>query len=77
MPLTTPLTAQQLYQDTRERLELGWFAGCSGGERLINGDTASAADQVGHLNLIHPGRIQIFGHQEIEYYDNLPARSRG
>jgi len=24
---------------------------------------------VGHLNMIHPSRIQIFGTQEIEYYE--------
>lgn len=76
MPLTTPLTIQQLFDDNREALDLGWFAGFSGSERLISGDAASAADQVGHLNLIHPGRIQVFGHQEIEYYHNLRAQSR-
>jgi HPr kinase/phosphorylase len=63
MPLSTPLSIQQLYDDNREALELGWFAGFPGGERLISGDATSAADQVGHLNLIHPGRIQVFGHQ--------------
>lgn len=77
MPLSTPLSIQQLYDDNRESLELGWFAGFSGSERLISGDAASAADQVGHLNLIHPGRIQVFGHQEIEYYQKLRAQSRG
>ena len=55
--LQTPLTIQRLYDDNRESLQLGWFAGFPGGERLISGDVASAADQVGHLNLIHPGRI--------------------
>ena len=77
MPLSTPLSIQQLYDDNRESLELGWFAGFSGSERLISGDAASAADQVGHLNLIHPGRIQVFGHQEIEYYQKLRTQSRG
>ena len=76
MPLPTPLSIQQLYDDNRESLQLGWFAGFPGGERLISGDATSAADQVGHLNLIHPGRIQIFGHQEIEYYKRLSAASR-
>src|SRR6476620_5346956 len=76
MPLSTPLSIQQLYDDNREALELGWFAGFPGGERLISGDATSAAEQVGHLNLIHPGRIQIFGHQEIEYYKRLSAASR-
>src|ERR1700761_5324349 len=74
--LQTPLTIQRLYDDNRETLQLGWFAGFPGGERLISGDVASAADQVGHLNLIHPGRIQVFGHQEINYYQRLKANSR-
>eukprot|EP01030_Chromulinospumella_sphaerica_P007448 gene7448-7284_t len=55
---------------------LGWFAGFPGGERLISGDVASAADQVGHLNTIHPGRIQVFGHQEINYYQRLKSLTR-
>ncbi|HTH45492.1 MAG TPA: HPr(Ser) kinase/phosphatase [Oxalicibacterium sp.] len=76
MPSSTTLTIQQLYDDNRETLQLGWFAGFSGGERLISGDATSSADQVGHLNLIHPGRIQIFGHQEIDYYKRLSPRSR-
>ena len=71
-----PLTIQRLYDDNRERLDLGWFAGFAGAERLISGDAASAADQVGHLNLIHPGRIQVFGHQETDYYQRLSQESR-
>ena len=76
MPLATPLSVQQLYDDNREALELGWFAGFPGGERLISGDATSASDQVGHLNLIHPGRIQVFGHQETAYYNKLTPTSR-
>jgi HPr kinase/phosphorylase len=76
MPAPTSLSIQQLYDDNREALELGWFAGFPGGERMILGDAASAADQVGHLNLIHPGRIQVFGHQETEYYQRLSPASR-
>jgi HPr kinase/phosphorylase len=74
--MQAPLTIQRLYDENRETLQLGWFAGFQGGERLILGDTASAADQVGHLNLIHPGRIQIFGHQEINYYQRLKEETR-
>lgn len=73
---STPLSVQQLYDDNREALQLGWFAGFPGGERLIAGDAASAADQVGHLNLIHPGRLQVFGHQETEYYNRLSVTAR-
>ncbi len=76
MPLPTPLSIQQLYDDNRESLQLGWFAGFPGGERQISGDATSAADQVGHLNLIHPGRIQVFGHQETDYYQRLSPGAR-
>jgi HPr kinase/phosphorylase len=76
MPAYTALSIQQLYEENRESLQLGWFAGFPGGERLISGDAVSAADQVGHLNLIHPGRIQVFGHQETEYYQHLSNTSR-
>lgn len=76
MPASTPLSVQQLYDDNREPLQLGWFAGFPGGERLISGDAVSAADQVGHMNPIHPGRIQIFGHQETEYYQRLSPNGR-
>jgi HPr kinase/phosphorylase len=76
MPASTPLSIQQIYEENREALQLGWFAGFPGGERLISGDAISAADQVGHLNLIHPGRIQVFGHQETDYYKRLSPTSR-
>ena len=48
----------------------------TGDQRLIFGDAASAADQVGHLNLIHPGRIQVFGQQEIDYINRISEHSR-
>ena len=76
MPSYAALSIQQLYDDNRESLQLGWFAGFAGAERLISGDAVSAADQIGHLNLIHPGRIQVYGHQETEYYQRLSPASR-
>ena len=38
MHSSTLLTIQQLYDDNRESLQLGWFAGFPGGERRITGD---------------------------------------
>jgi HPr kinase/phosphorylase len=40
------------------------------------GDAVSAADQIGHLNLIHPGRIQVFGHEEVSYLGHISEQSR-
>ena len=76
MPLITPLAIHQLYEDNLETLRLSWVGGQSGGDRLIYGDAASAADQVGHLNLIHPGRIQVFGQQEHDYMLRISENSR-
>ena len=73
-PLT--LTIQRLYTENRDPLKLTWYAGLEGGDRQVSSGTASAADQVGHLNLIHPMRIQVFGRQEISYYDRLSPESR-
>jgi len=76
MPNPSTLSIQTIYEDNRDLLKLGWFAGCSGGDRLIFGDATSAADQVGHLNLIHPSRIQVMGHQEKAYYERISPNSR-
>jgi len=75
MPANTPLPIQELFEDNQASLRLAWLAGKSGNERVIHGDAASAADQVGHLNLIHPGRIQVFGHQEDDYLRSLRRHS--
>jgi len=75
MPANIPLPIQELFDDNQASLRLAWLAGKSGCERVIHGDAASAADQVGHLNLIHPGRIQVFGHQEYDYLQRLSESS--
>ena len=75
MPANIPLPIQELFDDNQASLRLAWLAGKSGCERVIHGDAASAADQVGHLNLIHPVRIQVFGHQEYDYLQRLSESS--
>ncbi|MBS1187948.1 MAG: serine kinase [Burkholderiaceae bacterium] len=70
------LTIQQLYSQNHQQLKMEWVTGLNGGYRLVSGNAASAADQVGHLNLIHPGRIHVFGRQEVGYYERLSPESR-
>lgn len=76
--MSTPisLTIQRLYANNRDALKLTWFAGLDGGNRQVSSGSGLAADQVGHLNLIHPMRIQVFGRQEINYYERLSPESR-
>jgi len=57
-------------------LKLSWLGGQGGANGVIVGDAVSAADQIGHLNLIHPGRIQVFGHEEVSYLSHISEQSR-
>ena len=54
----------RLVEDNRERLELSWICGKAGAGALIHHDAADSAAFVGHLNLLHPNRIQILGRHE-------------
>ena len=68
------VSVQQLFDDNRERLGLHWLGGRQGGNRVMAGDTAlkPTVGQVGHMNLIHPFRIQILGAAEGNYLRGLP-----
>ncbi len=70
------LTIRQLYESNGGTLRLTWVAGHKGGERPMSGNTTAAADQIGHLNLIHPERVQVLGRQEVGYYNRLSPESR-
>lgn len=72
-----PLTVRTLIETYRERLGLEWFAGEEGGERKLLGpdEEASGTSMVGHLNFIHPHRIQVMGYPELEYLEGLGKNS--
>jgi len=71
------LTIQQLIDDKANKIPLVWLVGQEAADRRIPGDRMSAADLIGHLNLIHPGRIQVFGEEETAYYNRLGAERQG
>jgi HPr kinase/phosphorylase len=54
----------RLYEDAAEKLELAWIGGKQGGAAVIRADATESAAFVGHLNLIHPNRIQVIGRHE-------------
>lgn len=62
---------KHLIQANRDKLQLEWVAGVEGGNRTLDLQCFASSDLVGHLNLIHPGRIQVFGRQEIEYFARI------
>jgi HPr kinase/phosphorylase len=67
----------RLYEDNAARLGLGWVTG-RGGEALpVRRDSADTAALVGHLNLIHPNRIQVLGRRELAYIDGYSGDASG
>jgi HPr kinase/phosphorylase len=61
------INVAQLYEDNREKLGLAWIGGKAGGATVLRRDSTEGAASVGHLNLIHPNRIQVLGNHEIAH----------
>jgi HPr kinase/phosphorylase len=71
------LTIQDLIRDNADKIAFTWIAGQgAAAQRLIPNTASSAADLIGHLNLIHPSRIQVFGHEELAYYCRFEPKRR-
>jgi len=69
-------TIQDLVADNQEKIPLVWRAGRHAGDRRIPDHGFAAADLIGHLNQIHPARVQVFGPEEMAYYTNFAAPRR-
>jgi HPr kinase/phosphorylase len=59
----------QLVSENEEKLGLEWLAG--NGASTIARDASEAAALIGHLNLIHPNRVQVLGVREIDFLHRL------
>lgn len=70
------LTVKDLVDDNLEDITFSWLAGESAANRVIPDNGMAAADLIGHVNLIHPSRIQVFGHEEMAYYSRFDLRRR-
>ncbi len=71
------ISADALFDALRSRLRWEWLAGLGASERRFDEVAVraarSGADLVGHLNYIHPYRIQILGEREVSYISNASA----
>jgi HPr kinase/phosphorylase len=67
------INVQRLYEETRAKLELSWVAGMTGGERVLTSETVSKPSLalIGHLNFVHPNRVQMLGCAEMDYLRSL------
>ena len=71
----TQITVQRLFEDTRQKLDLSWVAGASGGARLLTSETVQKPSLalIGHLNFVHPNRVQVLGAAEMDYLRGLSS----
>src|SRR5512135_1454867 len=67
------VTIAKLFADNETRLGMKWLAGGQGGSKVLTGESAlkPTIGQVGHMNFIHPFRIQILGAAEVAYLNGL------
>lgn len=72
------ISAQELFDQLHERLELRWLGTHDGGDRLIESGEhlARRPSMAGYLNTIYPNRVQILGTEELSWLDGLDARHR-
>ena len=68
------VSIEELYVENQQRLGLSWNVGRQGGNRVLVGENAlkPTIGQVGHMNFIHPFRVQIIGAAEAAYLRGLP-----
>ncbi len=70
----TVVSAEVLFEEFRGKLKWEWVAGLGASERRFDEVAVraanSGADLVGHLNYIHPYRLQVLGEREIAYLTN-------
>jgi len=67
--MSTILTAKDVYEAQRETLKFTWVAGREGANRLLELATAKFPGMalVGHMNFVHPNRVQVIGASELAY----------
>jgi len=63
------VSVKEVYDETRDRLGLSWIAGLDGGDKLLTSETVQKPTLalIGHLNFVHPNRVQVLGCAEMDY----------
>ena len=69
----THVTVETLFRDMAEQLDLQWMAGQTGGQRTLSSETIQKPTLalIGHLNFVHPNRLQVLGCAEMDYLRGL------
>jgi len=67
------VSVESLFRDMSEQLGLQWVAGHNGGGRTLSSETIQKPTLalIGHLNFVHPNRVQVLGCAEMDYLRGL------
>lgn len=67
-----------LFDILTKKLDLEWVAGQNSADQIINTNIAwgNHPKVVGHMNLIHPNRVQVLGEIELSHIEGLEAFER-
>ncbi len=67
------INVAELFKQTRRKLKLNWVAGLNGGSNTLtsNSVTKPSLALIGHLNFVHPNRVQVLGCAEMDYLRSL------
>jgi HPr kinase/phosphorylase len=71
------VSVETLFRDLAEHLGLQWVAGRNGGGRTLSSETIQKPTLalIGHLNFVHPNRVQVLGCAEMNYLRGLSESS--
>lgn len=72
------VTTEQLVNAQQDILALDWVTGKNGGSKELEAPNAEYPGMalVGHLNFVHPNRIQVIGRTEHQYLSRLSDEER-
>jgi HPr kinase/phosphorylase len=67
------ISVAELFRQAGARFNLSWVAGKNGGQRQLTSDTVQKPTLalIGHLNFVHPNRVQVLGCAEMDYLRRL------
>jgi len=67
------VTVDKLFRDNVDALDLVWLTGQDGGRRSLTSEALHKTNlaPIGHLNLVHPNRVQVLGSAEMDYLRKL------
>jgi HPr kinase/phosphorylase len=73
MDQLTSVSVAELFRDLADQLNLQWIAGLNGGNRILSSETVQKPTLalIGHLNFVHPNRVQVLGCAEMTFLQGL------